>query len=48
MVRTGVTFADACDEYLRYVEHDLDQQSPTTARASGRIYCVQRFLLDAA
>ena len=26
MVRTGVSFADACAEYLRYVEHDLDRK----------------------
>ncbi len=29
MVRTGVTFADACAEYLRYVEHDLDRKPST-------------------
>lgn len=29
MVRTGVTFADACSEYLRYVEHDLDRKPST-------------------
>lgn len=29
MVRTGVTFADACDEYQRYVEVDLDRKSST-------------------
>ena len=29
MVRTGVSFADACDEYLRYVEHDLDRKPST-------------------
>ena len=29
MVRTGVTFADACDEYLRYVEFDLDRKPST-------------------
>ena len=29
MVRTGVTFADACDEYLRYVEMDLDRKPST-------------------
>jgi hypothetical protein len=26
MVRTGVSFADACGEYLRYVVHDLDRK----------------------
>jgi integrase len=29
MVRTGTTFADACDEYLRYVEFDLDRKPST-------------------
>ena len=29
MVRTGVSFADACAEYLRYVEHDLDRKPST-------------------
>ena len=29
MVRTGVSFADACSEYLRYVEHDLDRKPST-------------------
>src|SRR4051812_351411 len=29
MVRTGATFADACDEYLRYVEFDLDRKPST-------------------
>jgi hypothetical protein len=29
MVRTGVSFADAAGEYLRYVEHDLDPKSST-------------------
>src|ERR671927_249028 len=29
MVRTGVTFADACDEYLRYLEADLDRKPST-------------------
>jgi integrase len=29
MVRTGVTFADACAEYLRYVEFDLDRKPST-------------------
>src|SRR4051812_30268194 len=29
MVRTGVTFADACAEYLRYVEVDLDRKPST-------------------
>jgi hypothetical protein len=29
MVRTGVTFADACDEYLRYVAVDLDRKPST-------------------
>ncbi len=29
MVRTGVTFAAACEEFLRYVEHDLDRKPST-------------------
>src|SRR5215218_2558675 len=29
MVRTGVTVADACDEYMRYVEFDLDRKPST-------------------
>jgi integrase len=29
MVRTGVTFADACAEYLRYVEVELDRKPST-------------------
>jgi integrase len=29
MVRTGVSFADAAGEYLRYVEHDLDRKPST-------------------
>ena len=29
MVRTGVSFADAGGEYLRYVEHDLDRKPST-------------------
>jgi integrase len=29
MVRTGATFADACDEYLRYVAFDLDRKPST-------------------
>src|SRR4051794_6491447 len=29
MVRTGVSFADACAEYLRYIEHDLDRKPST-------------------
>src|ERR1700759_1075381 len=36
MVRTGVTFADAAGEYLRYLEHDLDRKpSPAGADISG-------------
>lgn len=31
MVRTGATFADACAEFLRYVEHDRDCK-PSTLR----------------
>ena len=29
MVQTGVSFAAACGEYLRYVEHDLDRKPST-------------------
>jgi hypothetical protein len=29
MVRTGVSFADAAGEYLRYVEHELDRKPST-------------------
>jgi hypothetical protein len=29
MVRTGVSFADAAGEYLRYVEPDLDRKPST-------------------
>jgi integrase-like protein len=29
MVRTGATFGEACDEYLRYVEFDLDRKAST-------------------
>jgi len=29
MVRTGATFADACAEFLRYMEHDLDRKPST-------------------
>src|SRR3954467_9455304 len=29
MVRTGVSFADAAGEYLRYVEHDLNRKPST-------------------
>ena len=29
MVRTGVSFADACGEYLRYIEHDLERKPST-------------------
>jgi integrase len=29
MVRTGVSFADAAGEYLRYIEHDLDRKPST-------------------
>lgn len=25
LVRTGVTFASACEEYLRYLEHDRER-----------------------
>src|SRR3954465_12147661 len=29
MVRTGATVADACDEYLRYIEQDRQRKPPT-------------------
>ena len=29
MVRTGATFEDACAEFLRYMEHDLDRKPST-------------------
>jgi integrase len=35
-VRTGATFADACDEYLRFLEHDR-QRKPTTLRDAASI-----------
>jgi integrase len=35
-VRTGATFADACDEYLRFLEHDR-QRKPTTLRDARSI-----------
>jgi integrase len=31
LVRTGTTFADACAEYLRYIEHDRSRK-PSTVR----------------
>jgi hypothetical protein len=31
MVRTGVTFEQACEEYLHWLEHDR-QRKPTTLR----------------
>ena len=42
MVQTGVTFADACAEWLRYMEHDLDASPPrwsSTAQAWGPTWC---------
>jgi len=33
MVRTGATFADACAEFMRYVEHDRGRK-PWTLRGS--------------
>ena len=37
MVRTGVTFADACDEYLRYVEYRLGSQALDGRRLPLRV-----------
>lgn len=44
VVRTGATFADACDEYLRFLEHDR-QRKPTTLRDAGSI--IRNHLLPA-
>jgi integrase len=43
-VRTGATFADACDEYLRFLEHDR-QRKPTTLRDARSV--VRNHLLPA-
>src|SRR3954470_15686695 len=45
MVRTGVTFADACAEYLRYVEVDLDRKPSTVTdyRSIVRAHLVPAF-----
>src|SRR4051812_27175405 len=45
MVRTGVTFADACDEHLRYVEVDLDRKPSTVTdyRSIARAHLVPAF-----
>src|SRR6476620_1663661 len=45
MVRTGVTFADACDEYLRYVEVDLHRKPSTVTdyRSLDRAHLVPAF-----
>jgi integrase len=45
MVRTGVTFADACAEWLRYMEHDLDRKPSTLVeyRSSVRAHLVPAF-----
>src|SRR5688572_3208166 len=37
MVRTGATVADACAEYLRYIEHDR-QRKPSTLRDYDSIF----------
>jgi hypothetical protein len=34
-VRTGATFADACAEYLRYVESELDRKPSTVTSAAA-------------
>jgi integrase len=36
MVRTGVTFAEACEEYLRWLEQDRDRK-PSTVRDYGSV-----------
>ena len=43
-VRTGATFAAACDEYLRFLEQDR-QRKPTTLRDAGSI--IRNHLLPA-
>jgi hypothetical protein len=45
LVRTGVTFADVCAEYLRYVEHDLDRKPSTVGdyRSAIRAHLVPAF-----
>jgi integrase len=45
MVRTGVTFAEACAEWLRYMEHDLDRKPSTLVqyRSSVRAHFVPEF-----
>jgi integrase len=45
MVRTGVTFADACADYLRYVEADLDRKPSTVCdyRSIIRAHLVPAF-----
>jgi integrase len=45
MVRTGVTFAEACEEWLRYMEHDLDRKPSTLVqyRSSVRAHFVPAF-----
>ncbi|HVF79046.1 MAG TPA: site-specific integrase, partial [Solirubrobacteraceae bacterium] len=44
MVRTGVTFAEACEEYLRWLEQDRDRK-PSTVRDYGSV--VRAHLLPA-
>src|SRR4051812_34619884 len=36
MVRTGVTFAEACEEYLHWLEQDRDRK-PSTVRDYGSV-----------
>lgn len=45
MVRTGATFADACAEFLRYVEHDLDRKPSTLCdyRSTVRAHLLPAF-----
>ena len=44
MVQTGVTFAEACEEYLRWLEQDRDRK-PSTVRDYGSV--VRAHLLPA-
>src|SRR4051794_39639050 len=45
MVRTGVTFADACSEFLRYMEVDRDRKPSTLTdyRSTIRAHLVPAF-----
>src|SRR3954447_2942961 len=39
MVRTGVTFAEACEEWLRYMEDDLDRKPSTLVQYREQNEC---------